>query len=361
LPESAPIVFIGNKRESALAIYLQSTTEENLYLCILHGIWGARTNKIANWRPGDVMITYVDRGLAALFEVAGKPYYDETPIWPNDNYPYRVAINLRKIIHPEDRYSISSPDTREVLFRHHSKAYAVKVVLNARPINQEPAELLLYHIDHAPPWTDFNTAQMLRVLEEGPVNQQQETAEEEVSYSLHTQMQFYLAQLGHSLKFQIWIPKADQGNLYRGAALGELSLSELPELPYSKRASRKVQKIVNNIDVIWLQDDNPAQLFEVEHTTSIYSGLLRMSDLVTMIPSLDIGMYVCASESRKRDVKEELTRPTFERSSVPLSKKCRFISFENLTEFMETNERWLGHMNISVLNELSEPLVPDED
>ena len=41
-------------------------------------------------------------------------------------------------------------------------------------------------------------------------------------------------------------------------------------------------KTIENIDVIWLQRRSIAHAFEIEHTTAIYSGLLRMADLLAM-------------------------------------------------------------------------------
>ena len=48
--------------------------------------------------------------------------------------------------------------------------------------------------------------------------------------------------------------------------------------------------------------------FEVEHTTSIYSGLLRMSDLLTMQPNIDIKLYLAAPDERFTKFKNEVPR-----------------------------------------------------
>jgi hypothetical protein len=37
----------------------------------------------------------------------------------------------------------------------------------------------------------------------------------------------------------------------------------------------------------------------VEHTTAVYSGLLRMSDLITLHPNLTIRLYIVAPDARK--------------------------------------------------------------
>jgi hypothetical protein len=363
--ESNPILFKEVRvKAPKITYYLQSTTEENLCLCVIHGVWGSKTNKIADWHLGDKMIVYVDRRLAALFSMVSDPFTDKTPIWPGDIYPYRVAIELEHIIDPDERYSISSTDTRDVLFKFHNRSYAVGLVLSARPLMEEPAQVLLRHLEESQVWKDYDPHRILAMQREQNNNEQEKLAEEVVqarvevaetddSISPHTQMQYYIAQLGRALHYQIWIPKADQGRVFDRKRLAEFSETELPPLPFSD----DVVRIVRNIDAIWLNEDNPTHLFEVEHTTSIYSGLLRMSDLVTLIPSLNIFMYICAGNERREKVKVEVNRPTFARRTMPLARRCRFLPFEKLAEFMGTQQRYLGHFNTSILDELSETLV----
>jgi hypothetical protein len=45
------------------------------------------------------------------------------------------------------------------------------------------------------------------------------------------------------------------------------------------------------IDVLWLKGKTIVAAFEIESTTSIYSGLLRMSDLIAMQPNLNIPLF----------------------------------------------------------------------
>jgi hypothetical protein len=46
--------------------------------------------------------------------------------------------------------------------------------------------------------------------------------------------------------------------------------------------------------VVWLKGNAIVAAFEIESKTSIYSGLLRMSDLIAMQPNLDIPLYLGA-------------------------------------------------------------------
>ena len=59
------------------------------------------------------------------------------------------------------------------------------------------------------------------------------------------------------------------------------------------------------IDVLWLQGEAIVAAFEVEHTTTIYSGLLRMADLVSMQPNLKLDLFIVAPDERREKVLHE--------------------------------------------------------
>ena len=48
----------------------------------------------------------------------------------------------------------------------------------------------------------------------------------------------------------------------------------------------QVMSLIEHIDVLWLRGNRVEAAFEVEHTTAVYSGLLRMSDLISLHPNL---------------------------------------------------------------------------
>lgn len=81
--------------------------------------------------------------------------------------------------------------------------------------------------------------------------------------------------------------------------------------------------------------------FEVEHTTSIYSGLLRMSDLVTLSPNINFPLYIVTPNFRLEQVRRELARPTFQ--VLELHKRCSFFSEESLIQNAENIMRWANH------------------
>jgi hypothetical protein len=60
--------------------------------------------------------------------------------------------------------------------------------------------------------------------------------------------------------------------------------------------------------------------------------LLRMSDLLSLQPNLDIDLYLVAAEERRDKVKQEILRPTFNLREKPLAQTCGFISYESLLD-----------------------------
>src|SRR5438270_8204401 len=94
-------------------------------------------------------------------------------------------------------------------------------------------------------------------------------------------------------------------------------------------------RTIELIDVLWLSGNSIVAAFEVECTTSVYSGLLRMSDLLALQPNLDINLYLVAPDDRRDKVEQEILRPTFTLREKPLRRICGFIGFSKLTEQIE--------------------------
>ena len=52
--------------------------------------------------------------------------------------------------------------------------------------------------------------------------------------------------------------------------------------------------------MIWLKRRAIIRAFEVEHTTAVYSGILRMADLLALQPNMDINLHIVAPSSETR-------------------------------------------------------------
>ena len=150
--------------------------------------------------------------------------------------------------------------------------------------------------------------------------------------------------------FDIWLPKSDRSRVERelSSEVRERILETLP-LNYD----RVTFKTIENIDVLWLKKKRLVRAFEVEHTTAVYSGLLRMADLLALQPNIDIKLHIIAPESRRDKVLDEIQRPVFALlDKGPLAESCSFISYEALDELAK--QEHLAYMNDTVLEAYEE-------
>lgn len=130
----------------------------------------------------------------------------------------------------------------------------------------------------------------------------------------HAEIQAWLRDLGLALGYDVWIAANDRGRLHEGVPLAEGCLKQLPPPMTSSIGADSVRLI----DVLWLsKDGNVAAAFEVEHSTSIYSGIVRMLDLALSGGDLHVaaGLFLVAPDAREQDVRAQLQRPAFSRVS----------------------------------------------
>ncbi len=93
-----------------------------------------------------------------------------------------------------------------------------------------------------------------------------------------------------------------------------------------------------------------ARAFEVEHTTAVYSGILRMADLLALQPNMNIRLHVVAPDERREKVLREITRPVFSLLDPgPLYESCSYLAYSSIEEISGLEH--LGHMSDSMLEE----------
>jgi type II restriction enzyme len=127
----------------------------------------------------------------------------------------------------------------------------------------------------------------------------------------HTNIQGWLRDLGRALGFAVWIASNDRMRPYAGGRLSDGCLTRLPEALEAGPAIDAVRLI----DVIWLEGTGRvAAAFEVEHSTSIYSGIVRMLDLALgMQDGMATSYFLVAPDRRENDVRAQFARPAFSR------------------------------------------------
>ena len=187
--------------------------------------------------------------------------------------------------------------------------------------------------------------------EENGKEEAQPVSEDEQRESIKIQAK--LAEIGEKLGLKIWLPRNDRGKVLEIWQPKKESLLE--ELPLV--FDETTLKTIRNIDVLWIKRRSIVRAFEVEGTTSIYSGILRMADLLALQPMLDIKIHIVAPVNRKDAVNKQITRPVFAvMEKGPLSELCSFISYDSISELAK--EKRLEHMTDSIIDEYSE--FPEE-
>ncbi len=93
--------------------------------------------------------------------------------------------------------------------------------------------------------------------------------------------------------------------------------------------------------------------FEFEDRTAIYSGILRMADLLTLVPDLNIKLHIVAPAERREAVITQIMRPAFSNiGGKQLRDVCSYISYESVDGL--ANEKKLKHITTRMIDEVSE-------
>jgi type II restriction enzyme len=175
-------------------------------------------------------------------------------------------------------------------------------------------------------------AELTRVREEARADKAIAAAEREDL--THTEVQGWLRDLGLALGFDVWIASNDRGRPYGGGRLADGCLTTLPGALTSLAAADAVRLI----DVLWLEDGHVSAAFEVEHSTSIYSGIVRMLDLALSGETGALqALYLVAPDKREEDVRAQLIRPAFSRVA---DLHVRYLPYSELEQHREAISRF---------------------
>ncbi|MFT3751666.1 MAG: hypothetical protein QM800_01930 [Paludibacter sp.] len=152
---------------------------------------------------------------------------------------------------------------------------------------------------------------------------------ERLENDLHTEMQFRLLRIGRALGYNVISASNDRSKSYQGENFSFLSLHSLPLMDVTK----ETYNTIGLIDVIWFDKttNKPVCAFEVEKTTSIYSGILRLTDLAYSFTESEQHLYIVLPNAREKEVVAQLSRPLLKGNDA----KIQYILFSDLQEHCE--------------------------
>ncbi len=311
-------------------------------------------------KAGDILLCYltgVMRWVGAL-EVIG-PSRDQRHIWKDADFPVRLDVKPLVVLNPEHGVPMAELEGKVHFYKGPGDRGKFKAFVRMSPnlFDDEDGKFVLELLKQA--YRDpivrpvdpkklarkpFYKAErkmgravvhtLVSVPEDHPdellinrgVAKRTETT---IAATRHTEIQHSLLWLGAEMGFQVWVARNDKSKPWAGQILSEMPgvVSELPT-----QFNEVTNRTIELIDVLWLKGNSIAAAFEIECTTSVYSGLLRMSDLLALQPNLQIRLFLVAPDDRREKVQQEILRPTFELREKPLAKLCGFIRFSTLTE-----------------------------
>jgi type II restriction enzyme len=170
------------------------------------------------------------------------------------------------------------------------------------------------------------SSEELARIEKQIAKRHREVKAEETEDDLHTEMQYHLLKIGRSLGYDVIAAANDRSKNYKGNHFSAISLKSFPEMALD----RDTLNTIGLIDVVWFEKgtNRAVAAFEVEKSTSIYSGILRLSDLALSFAESAADLFLVIPGSREKDVILQLTRPSIKNGKLPI----RYVVFNDLRE-----------------------------
>jgi len=354
-----------------------------------------RWSTVRQIKPGDYLLCYLTQvsRFVGVLEVTSEPYQDPSKsIW-EDDFPCRMRVRVVTQLPLDAAVPITELRDQLTIFRDLKSPHAwtghvrgspsrwkavdgeavVQAVQEAeanpviRPIDTRkiptrpkgvPTKIGMVTVpgsdEHDPEVSDPDVRDVIPTPP-GPLTEP--VADPGVEPTSHTEIQWTLLKLGNDMGLGVWAARNDRGRSYDGHRFADLPRMRR-ELP--RQFDEATNRTIELIDVLWLERNSVVAAFEIESTTSVYSGLLRMSDLLAMQPNLNIPLYLVAPDERRNKVLAEVNRPTFSRLTPPLRAVCRYLAFSVLREQMPRDARLVRYMSPTFLGEFSESCEIDE-
>jgi hypothetical protein len=149
---------------------------------------------------------------------------------------------------------------------------------------------------------------------------------DETATDIHLEMMYYLVKIGVCKGYDVWVATNDKNKTFNDESLASLTLAEMPQFTQPLTLS-----IAKYIDVIWFKKAtvHPVRFFEIENSTSVYSGLLRFNDVRVDFPMPKATIVLPAA--RMDTFERQIDRPTFK--CTQLYEICDGMTYEDLKQW----------------------------
>jgi hypothetical protein len=333
------------------------------------GFREGRWRTVRTIKTGDFLLCYMT-GISrffAILEVTGDAYQSDEPIWEDALFPCRLPVKVVLYLEPEYAVPVSSLDSQLSYFQNMKSPHSWSGHFRGSPTQEdaEDAKIIIAALHEAkqnPVYRVLDRRRLERRVYETKAGEtvsipddddelpKENRAESDELLITHEEIQWLLLYTGQEMGLDVWAARNDRGKFVS---------QNLPRLRNSLpiQFDQATNRTIELIDVLWLSGNSIIAAFEIEHTTTIYSGLLRMADLITMQPNINIPLFIVAPDERGEKVRTEINRPIFSKAlKQPLPKICRYIPYSSLRAKVEQAQSggFLRYLRSDFLNEIAE-------
>lgn len=149
----------------------------------------------------------------------------------------------------------------------------------------------------------------------------------EVNYrdSEHSEMIYYLSEVGRKAGYKVWIGSKEQGDTFQNEKLSKYCTeSNLKLEGFTKDEMRRIEMI----DVLWYDENSIKYVFEVENSTSITSAIERASHIPE---KYDVQRFIVIPEERQKMMDRKMGEPMFQEGYTKY--KWQTIHYDALKDF----------------------------
>jgi len=140
--------------------------------------------------------------------------------------------------------------------------------------------------------------------------------DEEEETHLHTKMQYHLLKIGDALGYDVIAASNDRSKTYNDTKFSFISIDKFPKI----NVDDVTFKTIKLIDIVWFEKGSNKIIcaFEVEKSTSIYSGILRLNDLSFSLQTDKSRLFIVIPDKREKELKIQLNRPSFKNRNLEI-------------------------------------------
>lgn len=275
-------------------------------------------NPVPKWKTikelkaGDKIVYYCksDYVIKGIYKV-GQLRYGEEVQWPESPYQYEISPIIELDIPYDFKLLVPSLELFQKLSDRRQWGSVLQGLYNS-------IKLLTEH--------DYQIIEeaLTQAKEEVPV-EIEEYQEGLPNHRQHLLIQHQIAEWGLKNNRRVHVAINDKSKIK------EYLPKILEDIP--KFHEESILNIARRIDVLFFDEERDilTHAFEVEHTSAMYSGLLRLNDIAERYPYEKAKYYIISDEDNRRKFEQELDRPSF---YMLRKRNCTFRNYD------EVNEEW---------------------